>query len=261
VLVGRRATSFYRSILVSFCCTSPLLLTAARPVVGGGGAAEKYPDWFIRTPVVAGVRMAVGYAPIYLDTAASIREALDFGKAALRVAGAVRVRAEYLQEILPDGNVAYRGEQYAEDTLAAQIDSVVAVDTVFMRRMVLVLVGSSQTPLLQSRLTAIPSKAPKWIAETPPASDGAYAVGVASAHFDEHEAWKEAERQARRSLAFATVTQLRSATESRTGGTSDGALIATTATELHDVQIRERWRDSRRLFVLVHARAVSASGP
>lgn len=259
MLFGRRATSrAIRSTLVSFCCTSPLLLTAAGPV---RGAAEQYPDWFIRTPVVTGVRMSVGYAPLYGDTTASINEALDYGRKALRVTSAVRVRAEYLQEILPDGHVAYRGEQYAEDTLGTAIDSVVAIDTVIMRRMVLLLVTTADVPLPRGRRASLAAKAPAWTATTPASSDGIYAIGTASAHFNEHEAWMDAERHARRTLAFGAVTRLRSALESRTGGTSNGALIASTVTELRDVEVRERWRDSRRLFVLVRARAVSASGP
>jgi hypothetical protein len=53
---------------------------------------------------------------------------------------------------------------------------------------------------------------------------------------------------------------MKSAIESRTGGTSNGAIIASTATEMRDVNVVERWRDESRLYVLIRARSVSA-GP
>jgi hypothetical protein len=236
-----------RQVLFSCCCVSPLLV-AARPAAGRV-AAEEYPDWFLRAPAIAGVRTAVGYAPLSGDTTASIAEAREHGRNALRIAGAVRVRAEYLQEVLTEGYVAYRGERYDEDTLAAPI-------------MVLVLVATRAVPAFQKRVSGVSSRTPSWVTATPvgDARGVTYAVGAAEAHFNEEEAWIEAERQARRGLAYATATQLRSGAESRTGGTSNGALIATTSTELRDIVVRERWRDARRLFVLVHARASATGG-
>jgi hypothetical protein len=252
--------SIVRQVLISCCCVSPLSI-AAGPAAGRI-AAEEYPDWFLRMPAIAGVRTAVGYAPLSGDTAASIAEAREHGRNTLRIASAVRVRAEFLQEVLTDGYVAYRGERYDEDTLAAPIDSVVALDTVLRKRMVLVLVATRSVPGFRSRPASVSSRLPAWVTTTP-ASEArgvAYAVGGAEAHFNEEEAWVEAERQARRGLAYATATRLQSGAESRTGGTSNGALIATTSTELHDIVVRERWRDARRLFVLVHARTGATGG-
>ena len=205
------------------------------------------------------MRTAVGYAPLTGDTVASIAEALEHGRHALRIAAAVRVRAEYLQEVLADGYVAYRGERYDEDTLAAPIDSVVAIDTVVRKRMVLVLVATRAVPSFKSRQAVVPARLPAWVTTTPAGDPHGvtYAVGGADAHFNEEDAWIEAERQARRGLAYATATRLQSGAESRTGGTSNGALIATTSTELRDIVVRERWRDARRLFVLVHARTTA----
>ena len=67
----------------------------------------------------------------------------------------MRVRAEYLQEVLPDGSVAYRGEHYAEDTLATEVDGAVALDTVLLKRMVLLLVASRDAPVVRSRRAAL----------------------------------------------------------------------------------------------------------
>ena len=197
---------------------------------------------------------------MYLDTAASINEAIEHGRQAIRLARAVRVSAEYLQETLPDGSIAYRGEHYVEDTLAGTVDSVVAVDTAYLRRMVMVLVSTEHVPVIRGRRTGFSAAAPDWISASPASRARTTAIGVASAHFDEIQAWTEAERQARRSLAFATVTRMKSAIESRTGGTSNGAIIASTATEMRDVSVVERWRDESRLYVLIRARSVSA-GP
>jgi hypothetical protein len=235
----------------------------AAPAYGhqAGSEQRRYPEWFLRTPAAGGALLAVGYAPVYGDTTLSIREAIDNASASLRVSSAVRVRAEYLQEVLTNGSVAYRGESYAEDTLASAPDAVTALDTVLAGRMLLVLAGTSLPTTIVKRLLAPAREPPAWVASTPiDAGGGAYAVGTASAHFEEQLAWKEAERQARRSLAFAAVTQMRSRLESRTGGSSDGALIASTSTELRHVQVLERWRDERRIFVLVHARSVRPSG-
>ena len=256
---GRVSSPRWR-VLVLLCGVSPLFVGAAKPLdrmdapgVPTVQANEEYPDWFIRTPSGA-ASTAVGFAPMYLDTATSVAEAIEHGKAALRLSARVRVRAEYLQETLVDGKVDFRGEQYVEDTLSAPIDSVVTLDTAYQRRMVLVLVSAADAPLARGRRARFPSDPPAWVTETPRPADGFAAVGTASAHFDEIRAWGEAERQARRSLAFATVTRMRSALEARAGGTSNGALIAATATEIRDVRVVERWRDDRRLYVLIHAR-------
>lgn len=243
----------FLSSLVFCGCIAPLPAAAQR---GEPSRTNTYPDWFVSPPRVPGLT-AVGYSPAYGDTSTSLRVAREDGIAALRVRGGVRLRAEYLQEILTDGSVAYRGEDFAEDTLGS-VSSAAVADSAFLFRMVLVLV-SSDSLRVRSRRIAFASRAPAWIETTPPSDDGEYSVGTSSAHFNEHEAWKEAERQARRSLAFAAATQMRSAMESRTGGTANGALIASTATELRDVEVRERWRDDRRLYVLIHARIAGAA--
>ena len=236
------------------CCSTAVLTAATsdRPAVNTG----HYPDWFVRTPAVSGVRLAVGYSPTYGDTAVSVREARSWGFAAMRVTHGVRVRAEYLQEILRNGTVEYRGESFEEDTLSPLDTSGVVADRAFLPRMVLALIASDSLSLVGRRIP-FAARPPKWTELTPTSPDGLYAVGTAAAHFDEQYSWKEAERQARRTMAFATRTRLRSAIESRTGGSANGALIASTATELRDVEVKERWRDSRRMFVLIHARVVS----
>lgn len=249
-----------RRLILSSCVVSPLLLVAARPSVGPAHSrvADVYPEWFLRTPDRL---TAVGFAPVYLDTALSIIEATANGRDALRLARGVRVSAEYLQETLPTGGVVFRGEHYVEDTLAAPLDTAFAVDTAYLRRMVLVLVSATPRTLPPTRLAAVPRTAPAWVSESPATSDGAVSVGAAASHFDEIQAWAEAERQARRSLAYSAVTRMRSALESRTGGTSNGALIASTATDIRDVRVVERWRDADRLYVLVHAGSVAARTP
>ena len=248
-----------RRLILSSCIASPLMLAAARPVVAthSAHAAGSYPDWFLKTPEHA----AVGYAPVYLDTALSIAEAVENGRAALRLARGVMVSAEYLQETLPTGGVVFRGEHYVEDTLSAPLDTAFAVDTAYLPRMILVLVDASPRPLPPTRLSPMPRDAPAWVSESPVTSQGAMSVGAAAAHFDEIQAWAEAERQARRSLAYSAVTRMSSALESRTGGTSNGAIIASTATEMRDLRVVERWRDANRLYVLVHAAAVVARTP
>ena len=250
------ASAASRTLVLTFCHA----LVGAAPMFAQQPARTLYPEWFIRTPSIAGVRMSIGYAPAYGDTAAAVKEAREFALASMRVTQGIRVRAEYLQEILPNGSVAYRGERYAEDTLAQPDTAGVISDRAFLPRMLLLLLASDSVFLTARRLP-FAAQAPGWTEVTPSAGDGVYAVGTAAAHFNEYYSWKEAERQARRTLAFASSTRMQSAMESRTGGTANGALIASTETELRDVEIVERWRDDRRLFVLVRARVVRADAP
>ncbi len=203
-----------------------------------------------------GTRLAVGYAPAYGDTSYSIREGIAHAQGTLRVSRAVRIRSEYLQETLRDGNIAFRGELYVEDTLSSTVDSVVVSDTAWVGTMVVLLTG--RTPVAVSRRRVpMPSTAPAWVTALPKSEQGAFSVGTARAEFDEHVAWKEAERRARRSLAFSAKTSIRSATDVRTGESSNAAIIASTAADVRNLEVRERWSDKHAVYVLVHARVTA----
>jgi hypothetical protein len=241
-----------RNVLVSLACL-PMLLAASGAGRGGAAAPVLYPEWFLRTPAVQGTRLAVGYAAAYGDTSYSIREGIAHAQGALRVNRAVRIRSEYLQETLRDGNIAFRGELYVEDTLSSTVDSVVVSDTAWVGTMVLLLTGRAPVSVSRQRVP-MPSRAPAWVTVLPKSENGMYAVGTARAAFDAHHAWKEAERQARRSLAFAARTSIRSATDVNTGASSNAAIIASTAADVRNIEIRERWADKHVVYVLVHAR-------
>lgn len=245
-----------RNVLVSLACL-PVLIAASGAGTGGGpAAAPLYPEWFLRTPATQGIRMAVGYAAAYGDTAYSVREGLAHARGAVRVHRAVRIRSEYLQETLRDGNVAFRGERYVEDTLAGPVDSLVVSDTAWVGNMVLLL-ASSQPLAASRRRMPMPARAPEWTTTLPRSATGMYAVGTAQPQYDEHLSWKEAERQARRTLAFSATTDLRTRTDVNDGESSDAAMIARTAAEIRNIEIRERWRDRHTLYVLVHARVTA----
>ena len=230
-----------------------MLLAASGAGRGGAAPPVLYPEWFLRTPAIAGTRLAVGYAAAYGDTSYSIREGIAHAQGSLRVNRAVRIRSEYLQETLRDGNIAFRGELYVEDTLSSTVDSVVVSDTAWVGTMVLLLTG--RAPVAVSRVrTPMPAKAPGWTTTLPRSADGMFAVGTARTEYDEHRAWTEAERQARRGLAFAAKTNIRSATDVRTGQSSNAAVIASTAADIRNIEIRERWADKHAVYVLVHAR-------
>ncbi len=230
-----------------------MLIAASGAGRDGAGAPRLYPEWFLRTPAAPGTRLAVGYAAAYGDTSYSIREGIANAQGALRVSRAVRIRSEYLQETLRDGNIAFRGELYVEDTLSSTVDSVVVSDTAWVGTMVVLLTGRSPVSVSRRRLP-MPTDAPAWVGALPRSDQGTYAVGTSRTEFDEHTAWKEAERQARRSLAFSAKTRIRSATDVRTGVSSNAAIIASTAADIRNLQVRERWADKHSVYVLVHAR-------
>ena len=241
-----------RNVLVSLACL-PMLLAASGAGRGGATAPILYPEWFLRTPTVQGTRLAVGYAPAYGDTSYSIREGIAHAQGVLRVNRAVRIRSEYLQETLRDGNIAFRGELYVEDTLSSTVDSVVVSDTAWVGTMVVLLTSRAAVSVSRHRVP-MPSSAPAWTSALPRSENGMYAVGTARTEYDAHHAWKEAERQARRGLAFAAKTNIRSATDVRTGQSSNAAVIASTAADIRNIEIRERWADKHSVYVLVHAR-------
>jgi hypothetical protein len=231
------------------------MLLAASGAGRGGAVAPPvlYPEWFLRTPTVQGTRLAVGYSAAYGDTSYSVREGIAHAQGALRVNRAVRIRSEYLQETLRDGNVAFRGELYVEDTLSSTVDSVVVSDTAWVGTMVIVLGGRAAVTVSRNRVP-MSSRAPAWVGALPKSDHGMFSIGTARAAFDAHHAWKEAERQARRGLAFAAKTNIRSATDVNTGASSNAAIIASTAADVRNIEIRERWADKHSVYVLVHAR-------
>ena len=247
-----------RNVLVSLACL-PMLLAASGAGQGGAEAPRLYPEWFRRTPTVQGTRLAVGYAAAYGDSTYSIREGIAHAQGTLRVNRAVRIRSEYLQETLRDGNIAFRGELYVEDTLSSTVDSVVVSDTAWVGTMVILL--TSRTPVAVSRRRVpMPSAAPAWINTLPRSDRGMYAVGTSRVEYDEHRGWQEAERQARRSLAFSARTNIRSATDVRTGVSSNAAMIASTAADLRNIEIRERWADKHSVYVLIHGHVTPLQG-
>lgn len=208
-----------------------------------------YPEWFVRPPTAAGSLSAVGYSPIYGDSAYSLKVASTDAKAALRTAMGVRVRAEFLLETVATGSVSYRGQSYNEDPLFAE-PNVASADTVWRPGMVMMF-ASTLSMSVPNRIVMMSPNAPDWVSRTPDADgSGIYAVGASNAYFEEYESWREAERDARRTLAYDAVSKQQTMTQ-RSERALVNATVSSTSADLRGVQVIERWRDARRVFVLV----------
>ena len=80
-----------------------------------------------------------------------------------------------------------------------------------------------------------------------------YTVGISSLYFYEENAWLEAEKQARRQLAF-TVSSRQRQVFKTIPDQEFGVTATSTSVKLFNTQVVERWRNDRMVFVLMRAR-------
>jgi hypothetical protein len=232
------------------------------PLPGGEGIsslpAREYPAWFQQMPRETGLVTAVGYAPRYHTLAAGAEEAQRDAGEKLALAVTAEVRGEVLLEATSGGQTAYRGASYEEH--AAATPTVVVLDTATSGDMTMVLVATrrprNSTADTQTPFTTDP---PDWVNTQPVDADGLVAVGVAPAYFYEHSAWVEAERNARRALAHQAVTRL-AKVDRRAGDVAGSITRSGTAAVLRGSQVVARWRDSRRVAVMIVVSEVGALG-
>lgn len=242
--------------------TLVLATVALAPAFGSEGVsswpARVYPSWFLQMPRETGLVTAVGYAPRYHTLEASAEEAQRDAIEKLALAVRAEVHGEVFLEATAGGETAHRGASYEEKATATP--AWVALDTATVGDMTLVLVGTRRpdTGALREP-AALTAEPPAWVNSLPVDSAGLVAVGVAPAYFYEHSAWVEAERNARRALAHQAVTRL-AKVDRRAGDVSGSVTRAGTSAVLGGAQVVARWRDSRRVAVLIVVSSVGALG-
>lgn len=213
-----------------------------------------YPGWFLRAPT--STLTAVGIAPRYATDSSSIAEATERARAALALAVRSKVSVQMATEAY--ANVRdFQGEEYSESALDDQVPFVV-LDTAFVDKLVLVLVGAGRVPF-RDEPVAMPDSAPAWVGVLPVAPRGSTVIGSAPLYYYEQNSWIEAEARARRAAAFDGATRLKTLERSSNGDYSS-VTVSSTAAILQGAQVVQRWRDARMVYVLMHVTTVQSTG-
>ncbi|MDX2192081.1 MAG: hypothetical protein NW201_01925 [Gemmatimonadales bacterium] len=214
-------------------------------------AQQAYPAWFLETPRLEGVALAVGYAPVYRTADSARAEAERDGTATLALHAGLRVKAGTIFEVIPGGQGLFRGERYEEAPLGAP-PAVRRLASAQVGNMTLVLVATREVgpPFDGARPMSI--EAPPWVGQPPVEPGALVAVGVAPRYFYEKNCWGEAERHGRQQLAFAVASRTRELSK----GTRDedfAVLHVEADVLLRTVEVRARWADASACHALVRA--------
>jgi len=166
-----------------------------------------YPAWFLDPQLPSRECAAAGYSTRSRSgTEAAIKDAIAALVRCERVD--IVARRGYVQTssgLEPQGAV-YR-ENADESRLARISQHAVVLDTAWVGSMVIVLASTREIPF-SDNLRASPRKPPSWTTR-PPLRDGAMtAVGVSEPGRQLHDAWRRAEKAARRELAFQIVSRV-----------------------------------------------------
>jgi hypothetical protein len=236
------------------------LLLALAPIASGGGALAQaqhgYPSWFQSPPSSDSVLWAVGYGPGYADLQDGMPAAKENAYESLRRARRVVLMGEKLYESAPGYGTAAQGKDFVELGRPDTLRSVAYVDSVKAAGMTLVLAAwpdnRGRSPS-QVRRT-FPERRPAWVQESLGGSlEGSRAMGSAPLYYNRETSWQRAERRARRKLAFRAATSIRSLDKSTEDWRHDVRSV-TTGVDLRRLQVRARWADDERCYVLVEAR-------
>lgn len=222
----------------------------------GRDSGREYPAWFLAAPE-SRVLTSVGIAPRYATDSTSVAEATERALEALALAIKSRVSVQMATEAY--ANVRdFRGEDYQETALADPGHAAVVLDTAFLDKVVMVLVGTSRIAVDRHRVQ-MPDSVPSWVS-TPPASTstGSIALGTAPMYFYEQNSWIEAEARGRKAAAYDAATKIRTLSRSNNGDFTSVTVQSADAM-LEGAQVVRRWRDARAAYVLLRVNSVTGT--
>lgn len=219
-------------------------------------AQDAYPSWF-KSPPPAGQDLlwAVGYASGNGQIDEGMPEAKDDAYAALRRARRGIVLGEKLYENAPGFGASLEGESFVEMGLPDTLRAVSYVDSLNVAGMTLVLAAWSPegTPSISAFQSESPfsDTPPSWVDNEGRGRQGVgHAVGIAPRYYNLENSWTEAEKEARRKLAFKAATKVRSLNKNA-DETQHSVQSMLTGVLLRHVQVQERWADDQYCYVLM----------
>lgn len=234
-----------------------LLVCALLLISGAVAHGQIYTKWFIAPERVPCENITVGYAdPSYIPDSAAARAVLNGYEAFARqtythISGG---QAFWSTE----GGVYWMGANFQErfDSSYVQMAQklLTPVDTLFTKGLVAVLLSTSDCSLdstFRSRISIRGESPPPWIESVPQDDAYLYATGVAPLYFHEISSWIEAEQLARRNLARAVYTEIKSLQKMSSAGQEIRHEALTVS--LHQVRVVRRWLDFKNkiCYVLV----------
>ncbi len=214
-----------------------------------------YPRWFWEMPSDKVAAFAVGYARRYARIETSF--AYVRRQSVWQLVRSQQVKVDCSQELL---------NQFGQNRLlrlkeSEQIDSSLAptivasmsiIDSAVVGDMVLALAAfPSHSNLNIRNERTSPSRRPQWLEVLPTEQSAIYVVGTSPLYYYEHHSWERAEAHARRQLASALTTHIRSTGE-KTGQRMQVWSESQSSVTLRHAIVIKRWFDvsSRQCYVL-----------
>lgn len=164
----------------------------------------EYPDWFLRMPYERGAYFAVGYAPRYRSIKSSFEKAKEDLKKQLAFVIKSKITGErgFIEDMYMGENI-----KVLPDTESVKIFEIVVLDSAIVHDMALVLGMIGSSPDIGYNLFSVKGK---WWEKLPEEEGYLFAVGSSPIYYYEHNSWKEAEHNARVSLAMTIETRIKS---------------------------------------------------
>ncbi|HCV43309.1 MAG TPA: hypothetical protein DGH68_07475 [Bacteroidetes bacterium] len=228
-----------------------IALAFARP-----GVCQEYPHWFLFQGGIGCGKIAVGFVnpAFHADSAAAlaVRCACEnyVRQSAVKISGGQSFWAT-------EAGTYWMGADFSEeyDTLSGSevcahlgvLDAVATAGGVFA------LVGSPECDVSSIRgkmISIVGNSPPGWIERLPSERGSHFAVGIAPQYFYEISSWVEAEQAARRNLARAVHTTMKSI-QKQTTTEAQEVRHEELSVMLRDYQVVARWRDMKRQIFYV----------
>lgn len=219
-------------------------------------AQDPYPSWFHNRPTTGPDTLwAVGYGPAYAEREDGVEIAKADAYESLRRSRSVTLLAETFYEAGLGFSTSLEGRRVVEMGLPDTLHSVSYVDSVRTAGMTLVLVawapdGQPSLPAVGRGISFSASR-PRWVKSGPSGTvAGHQAVGIAPRYYHLENSWTLAEKRARRTLAYETVTKVQRLNKSTESWRHDVQSVIT-GVRFRNTQVQARWADDEHCYVLL----------
>jgi len=212
------------------------------------GLPRSYPRWFLQQSKTGCPDLVVGYSRSFKNRDSSVDYAFRNG-----CVNYIRQKHTFISggQAFWDTEIGafWLGSDIEETFDTARVEPAMehlkVVDTFYSDHMTAVLLSPSECRIsstMKSRQGLSGKKTPSWVSRLPKDGRYEYALGVAQSYYYEPSSWLEAERSARKSLAgalFSIVRSLEKQAEQYSAVVDESLSV-----HLANIEVVERWRET-----------------